>query len=333
MLRRSNVALLFLLLACASGCTKKESEEKPASTEKSSPTGTFDKALVEVFTNASLAWVIDPNGKIRVDVRDKDGAAIAKTANGTVEWEGEGGNKSSAKLAYDDGAKALVTAGPPLKQDITELKYTVALPNDSLAGTLHVPTGGTSALVEDAKAAESAPPAPAAGPNGGVVQVVGDDRIEVVADDDSDEVRVYILDAGGKSVAVGERKVTLGVNADSSDVVVLTPSSDGAYLIGKWKVKSDPTRLTIFVRKLGKSHVAIVGWKPGVKLLVVGAPKIKVKGKGKGKDKVDINVNGGPNVKVDLRDKDDDRGKRKGKDKDKDDDHDHGKGRGKGKDK
>ncbi|MDF2697733.1 MAG: hypothetical protein K0S65_6116 [Labilithrix sp.] len=325
MLRHSNVALLFVLLACAPGCTKKESEEKPASTEKTSPSGTFDTALVEAFTNASLAWVVDPDGKIRVDVRDKDGAAIAKTANGTVEWAGEGGNKSSAKLAYDDGAKALVTAGPPLKQDITELKYTVALPNDSLAGTLHVPTGGTSALVEDAKAAESAPPAPAAGPNGGVVQVVGDDRIEVLADDDSDEVRVYILDAAGKSVAVGERKVTLGVNADSSDVVVLTPSSDGAYLIGKWKVKSDPTRLTIFVKKPGKSHVAIVGWKPGAKLLVVGAPKIKIKGKGKG----DINVNGGPNVKVDLKDKDDGRGKGKGKDKD----DDHGKRNGKGKDK
>jgi hypothetical protein len=120
------------------------------------------------------------------------------------------------------------------------------------------------------------------------VQVVGDDRVEIVADKDSDEIRVYVLDAGGKPVAPGDRKITLAVNGDSNEVVVLTPSSDGVYLVGNWKTKTDPSRITVSVRRGSTVHVAIVGWHPGAKLMVVGGPKWNVHVKDKGWKKVEI---------------------------------------------
>jgi hypothetical protein len=77
-------------------------------------------------------------------------------------------------------------------------------------------------------------------------------------------------------------------------------------------------------------RVAIVGWKPGTKLVVLGGPRVKVRkhglGWGAGGKPVELRGKEGAGVtpsgliKVDLR----------GKSKDKDDD-DKGKGRGRGK--
>jgi hypothetical protein len=153
------------------------------------------------------------------------------------------------------------------------------------------------------------------------VQVVGEDHLEVVADDDAGEVHVYLLDAEGKAIDIGDRKVTIALVADAPQVLTLT-AHEGGYLAGTWKGASDPTRVTIVVRRAGKAKVAVVGWKPGVKLVVAGGPKVKIKAKGllvaaEAKAKNDGKGGGPTAVKVDVKEKDgkDGKGKdEKGKD-------------------
>jgi hypothetical protein len=66
------------------------------------------------------------------------------------------------------------------------------------------------------------------------------------------------------------------------------------------------------VRRGSTVHVAIVGWHPGVKLMVVGGPKWNVHVKDKGWKKVEI--------KHEKKDDDDDHGHGRG--------HDNGKHKG-----
>jgi hypothetical protein len=318
------VVLAACLAGCGGGCSKSGDGANAIGAES---------ALVEVLENGTVAWRVGADGKIVAEVTDKEGKPASKDASGTVTWKSESGEPGSAKLAYDADAKALVGAGPAPKADFTELKYDITAKPGALTGVLQVPVGGTAALVADAKAAEKEKlAADATGPNGGVVQVVGDDRVEILADDESDEVRVYVLDANGKAASVGSRKITLAVNADADEVIVLTPSADGLFLTGHWKAKSDPSRITVVVHKDGQPRVAIVGWKPGTKLLVAGGPKVKVKKHGlgwgaggkpaelRGKEGAGVTPNGV--VKIDFKgDKDK---------KDKDDDHHEGKGGGRG---
>lgn len=295
----------IVLVAALAACSKtapKDGDPVATTSAKESSKSDSKSALIEAFGSGSIAWTVDDSGKIRAEIRDKDNANVSKSASGTADWDG-----GNAKLVYDDDAKALVGNGPALKADITPIKYSITGGPEPMSGTLQVPTGGTNALVADAKP-DSADAGNATGPNGGVVQVVGDDRIEIVADKDSDEIRVYVLDAGGKPVAPGDRKITLAVNGDSNEVIVLTPSSDNVYLTGNWKAKMDPSRITVCVRRGATVHVAIVGWHPGAKLLVVNPPHFNVHVKDKGWKKVDI------------------------KHIDKDDDHDRGHGHGNGHD-
>ncbi len=294
---------LALALPAAAACSKKD--QATAASEE--PTSSAN-AVVEAFTNATIAWVVDAEGHVRAQLRANDGAVLTKDAKGTVEWT-QAGERRSAKLVYDPELKALTADGPPPNRDITELKYEVVASGEPLAGTLHVPVGGTAALAADAKLAEGVK-AEAVGPHGGVIQVVGEERVEIVSEDDSDEVRVYVLGDDGKVVDVGDRKVTLAVVADSPEVVVLRPGDGGKYFVGTWHVKTDPSRVTVVVRRSSVAHVAIVGWRPGVRLLVVGdaRPRVKVmvKGHGHGGDKIDIKADddhrGGPSmVKVHVK--------------------------------
>lgn len=310
MLHRSNraaacLALFAFLGGCALGCSKAADTNDVMIT---------DSALIEVLGNATVAWRVGADGKTAAQITDKDGKPVTKDARGTIAWKTDSGEAASAKLSYDADAKALVAAGPPPRADITELKYEIAVKDGAITGALHVPVGGTAAIVSGAKASEKIA-TDATGPNGGVVQVVGDDRIEIVADDESDEVRVYVLDAGGKAIVAGERKITLGIDADGTEIIVLTPSPDGLYLTGKWKAKVDPSRITLVVRKGGEARVAIVGWKPGAKLVVSGGPRLKVKkhglGWGAGGKPVELRGREGAGItpsgviKVDLKGKDD----------------------------
>ena len=310
MIGRRSRCIVLVVAACALACSKKDAAEDPATTASAAP-------LIEAFSTGSVAWVVDKAGHIRADVKDANGVPIAKDATGTVEWKTDSGETHSAPLAYDADAKALVAVGPPPTQDITPLHYQIVAKGEHLAGTLHVPVGGTVALAADAKDGTT----DAKGPHGGVIQVVGGDKLEIVAEDGSEDVRVYVLDAEGKPTAPGDRKITLALIADTPEVVVLSPSDDGLYVMGKLHLKDDPSRITVVVRRASVAHVAIVGWKPGTRLIVSGGPpaKVKIHVKANG-TALDIKVKDGPGAPAMVKVQDHG-------------DHGGGHGKGKGKEK
>jgi hypothetical protein len=139
--RSIGVIAVILLSTLAPACSKKESAETSSAS---------DAPLEEAFAKSSIAWVVKNDGRIRADVKDASGAPISSDATGTVEWTTESGEARSAKLAYDAEAKVLVAAGPAPTQDITPIKYQIVAKGDTLAGTLHVPVGGTAALAANA---------------------------------------------------------------------------------------------------------------------------------------------------------------------------------------
>ncbi len=280
-------------------CGKKESRAGGDESAASASLG----GLVETHAQGSILWDIDAEGVVRADLRDLDDAHVSKNAKGTIEWK-ENDEPKRAKLEYDADAKVLLAHGPAPTAEITELRYVVVQGDAPVQGTLHVPAGGTASLAAQGDV-KASPTLEGTGPHGGLVQVVGGDRVEIVADDDSDEVRVYVLDAEGKAIVAGDRKITIAVVAETPRVIVFAPAPGGLYFVANAKIVADPTRVTIVVRRGGKVRVAIVGWKPGAKLVVAGGPKVKLKAKGNG-GKVDVKIKDGPGapamIKVDIKD-------------------------------
>ena len=196
-------------------------------------------------------------------------------------------------MTVQDGM--LVASGPSLTADLTEVDYTVAAaapaatpgalpppPPPPLSGTLYVPPGGTAALVADENATIDAgidmtTATGKPGPHGGVVQVVGGDPLEIAATKDG-TVRVYVLSPElARPVAVGDRKITLGVVAERPETVALVPDASLHFFVGHWHVHGDPLGITVHMNVGGRAHVAIVGHRPGAAVVVgVGAPVVRV---------------------------------------------------------
>jgi hypothetical protein len=106
--------------------------------------------------------------------------------------------------------------------------------------------------------------------------------VEVVADEVSGEVRVYVLDADWKAVAVGDRTISLGVVADAPHMIALASAEGGAYFRARWSLNVDPLKITIAVRNAGVTSVALVGYRPGARVIVrADAPRVKVRTKTK----------------------------------------------------
>ncbi len=295
---RAWFSILSLSLCAASiGCSKKDKqsdEGREGSLEKAA-----SASFVEQFERGSVAWNVNANGQVLARIQDDGGKDISKDVQGTISWS-EGNDTRTAPLEWDTKQEALVAKGPALQADLTEIRYTLISEGEPVAGALHVPAEGTAELNADAEASAKISVEGAVPPHGGVIQVVGDDRLEIVADDDSDEVRVYLLDATWKPVVVGSAKITIAVGGAAPEVIVLTPAPDGVFFVGHWHVVGDPPRLTLCVKRPGRVRVAIVGWHPGVKIHVGGGPKVKVKVKGGvvfGGPKIDVK-GGGPKVMV-----------------------------------
>jgi len=296
---KSRLVVCAVALALAGGCSKKnkdaENDDRQSNVE-----GAAGAAFVEQFERGSVAWNVKANGQVLARIEDDGGKDISKDVKGSIAWT-EGNDTRTANLEWDNDVKALVAKGPPLEQDLTELRYTLISEGEPVAGALHVPANGTAELNADANVAAKVSVEGAVPPHGGVIQVVGDDRLEIVADDDSDEVRVYLLDASWQPVAIVDRKITIAVGGPKPEVVVFTPAPGGVYFVGHWHVVGEPPRLTVCVKRPKLVRVAIVGWHPGVKIHVGGGPKVKVKVKGGVVfgPKVDVKVNGGgPKVMV-----------------------------------
>jgi hypothetical protein len=282
---RSFAILALLLVSAAPGCKGDAQVSSDVTANAETAVGAEAalgaEAVVEEHEGGTVAWHVAPEGNVRAAVT-VEGKPVQKDVTGTAVWKVNGETKT-VPLTLDAKTGFLVGAGPKLEADITEVNYTVNVSSKPWSGTLHVPVGGTAQLVANAKASVDVKlPEGNVGPNGGVIQVVGKDRVEVVADEVSGEVRVYVLDADWKAVAVGDRTISLGVVADAPHMIALASAEGGAYFRARWSLNVDPLKITIAVRNAGVTSVALVGYRPGARVIVrADAPRVKVRTKTK----------------------------------------------------
>lgn len=311
--RVSAAFALMLAIAALPGCKGEAKTEAVvgAEAEVGSEAALGADAFVEEHEGGTVAWKVDTDGNVKALVAGSDGKPIRENVNGTLVYKVEEETKT-VPMVLDAKTNLFVAAGPKLEADLTEINYTFSVNSKPWTGALHVPVGGTAALVAGAKAsAEINIPEGKVGPNGGVIQVVGKDRVELVADAESDEVRVYLLDADFNVVPVGERTITLGFVADAPRVVALASAEGGAYFTARWGLSIDPLKVTIAVKNAGVTSVALVGYRPGVRVLVgAKAPRVKVRVKTKWAAHADVD---GPDVDVNAKFKGDAKAKGHGK--------------------
>jgi hypothetical protein len=266
MLLRSICALIgFTLLLPA--CSKKSDGITAENIEE-------DKgAFTEKHDAATVVWNIDPDGNVKALVKTPDGKPIEKNVYGTVTVSGVSPDFVPVTLPFppDQDAKVLSTIIPLPDDELTVVTYNIQVEGKPVKGTIHLPHGGTAELVEAAKVAqEKKLPEGKKGPNGGVIQVVGEDTVEIVADKNGN-VRAYVLDADLKPVKVGEKKITVGfVSPKGPETIVLQPDPGGVYFVGKMNVVVNPTKITIAVIDHDDVDVVLCGYHPG-KVIVVGA--------------------------------------------------------------
>jgi len=233
---------------------------------------TADSTVTEETENGTIAWSVTPEGQVSATVKAPDGHPITKDIQGTLTWPGDLSDQQRDVAVDPHGT--LVASGPKLEDDLTEIDYALTIDGKPWTGVLHVPVGGTRAIDEDAKVA-MAVPAGKLGPNGGTLQYIGGSPVELVADRDSQEVRVYVLDNDYAAVDPGDRTFRLGWASSSPGMEVLIREPGQDYYVGRWYTGFDPFRVTLGMTFGGVTHVGIVGWSFGESLRFgVGAPMV-----------------------------------------------------------
>lgn len=272
LLQRSAFVLLGALAALTAlpACSKKADANVEVTAENISA----EDAITEQYEPATVTWAVAPDGNVKARFKAPDGAPLEDGVTGTV--TARAGTKDAkpvtAKLAFDAKAGLYTAELPKLEADVTEVSYDVSVKGKPVKGAMHLPKGGTKELVATAKVtAEVKIPEGKKGPNGGVIQVVGDDLLEIAADAKTGETRVYVLDDDLKPIPVGKRKVKIGVVASAPELVELSPEPAGLYFTGKLTVKTNPHKLTVVLQgeDAPEPVVVLCGWHPGV-VVVVG---------------------------------------------------------------
>lgn len=260
-------------IAALPACSK-----KPATEVASEESATAEGTLTEQHSAATVTWLITPDGKVQARVKAPDGTPIEKGVTGTVTAKPlkKVERPVTATLTADTKPGNYTATLPKLEADLTDVSYELSVNGAPLTGTLQLPRGGTTQLATSAKESAAVKlPADKKGPNGGIVQVAGNDVLEIVADKTTGQVRIYVLDDDFKPVAVGKRKVKLGVVAGSPEVVELQVEPKGLYFTGKLVGKTDPVKLTVvlYQEEDPEPVVVLCGWKPATVIVVgPGAP-------------------------------------------------------------
>lgn len=287
MTRSIRLPLVMLTLALIPACSKSEGATPELGVEATMAlrANLGEDAVVEEHDEGSVAWQIAPDGKVIAAVTGSAGAPVKEDVSGSLVYKLESGETKTVALAVEPKTGYLVAAGPKLEADLTEVNYTLSVSGKPWSGVMHVPAGGTAALNSTAKAAvEVKLPDETVGPHGGTIQVVGDDRLEMVGDAGG-EVRVYVLDADLRPrTSIEGRSLRMGFIAAKPEVVAFAPAPTGAYFVGRLGggVAVDPLRVTVSLGIGGVTRAAIWGYRPGIRVVaptatvrIATAPRIR----------------------------------------------------------
>lgn len=197
--------MCFLMASAMSGCNCSKSGDGQASETSAANAGEADmpsRGLIEEHEDGKIEWIVRPDGKVRALVTTTDGKPIAPpNIGGSLTVAGK-------KVDLEAQGEALGASIPKLGAELTDIAYSLTVRGKEWKGMIQVPSGGTEDLITEpsVKVAEGT-----RGPNGGVVDVVGDQRVELVMDEESGEVRVYLLDEKLNVIPVGDAEVTVGL--------------------------------------------------------------------------------------------------------------------------
>jgi hypothetical protein len=246
------IALAVLASSCRKALTADAIEKSPDAIAQRGPSGTS-------------TWIIRPDGAVSATLKTADGAPVAQAVTGQIAFATPNGPQP-VPVQYDPKTGVLTAQGPKLEADITPVNYTLLVGGAPWSGSIDVPRGGTQDLVATGKVQVALPPS-TVGPNGGVVQVVGPDRVELVANKHTGDLRAYVLDADNHPVDPGDRKITVAVQGEP-EVVVLAPEPGAHFFVGHLRARVNPAYLTVAVNVHGATHACLVGWSPGAVVLV-----------------------------------------------------------------
>jgi hypothetical protein len=257
------IALAALACSCRKDITADSIEKSPDAITEQGPSG-------------SASWIVQPDGTVRAALKGPDGKPVAQPVTGQITFGNPDGPPTSVPVHYDPQTGVLSAAGPKLDADITPVTYALKMGDTPLSGTIGVPPGGTHDLAETGSLQTALPPG-TVGPNGGTVQMVGPDRVELVANKHTGDVRAYVLDANNHPVDPGDRKITIEVAGPHPGVVVLAPEPHAHFVVGHVPALIDAPQVTVAMRAHGTTHACLVGWAPG-SVVVVGpqAPHVHV---------------------------------------------------------
>ncbi|MEO5728472.1 MAG: hypothetical protein ABI134_25055, partial [Byssovorax sp.] len=311
MTRFAHVSFVSFALVFASACSSSSTESPAAGlvvgveAEAAVNADLGAEALVEEHDEGKVAWRVDSDGQVKAAVSASTGARIKQDLGGTLVYKLESGEPRTVPLVVDAKTGLLVAAGPKLEADLTEINYTITVSGKPWSGVMHVPVGGTAALVASAKVtAEAKLPDETVGPHGGTIQIVGDDRLEMVADADTGETRVFVLDVNLQPVTLETRTLRMGFVSARSELVTFAPAPTGLFFVGRIGAAVDPLRITVALGLGGVVRSAIWGYRPGIRIyapsatiLIATAPRIRFRLTGGFDSDVDVYGRAHVNVK------------------------------------
>jgi hypothetical protein len=233
-------------------------------------------AISEQGPSGLSTWIVRPDGSVSATLKTADGKPIDEPVTGQITFAAASAPSTTIPAQYDPKTHVLTAQGPKLADDLTPVHYALVVGGNPWDGSIDVPQGGTKELVDTGKLQASISPG-AVGPHGGLVQVVGPDRVELAANKVTGEVRAYVLDSDGHPVDPGDRKITLAIQAEKPELVVLEPQPHTLYLASNLRTRVDPTHVTIAVTAKGVTHACLAGWSPGsVVFLGPHAPRVRL---------------------------------------------------------